>query len=78
MNFFQTLQSSAKSQGNANFLKQNPLNKLQTESETSKDKFTLFVTNPGQEYWTNGKPAAGCVDKWEVGRVREDKSGDEI
>ena len=78
MNFFQNLQSSAKSQGNAKILKHNPLNKLQIESETSEDKLTLFVTNPGQEYWTNGKPAAGCVDQWEVGRVRKGKSGDEM
>ena len=78
MNFFQNLQSSTKHHGNPKILKQNPPNKFSTESETSENKHTLFVNNPGREYWTNGKLVPECVDQSEGGRVRKDRSGDEM
>ena len=69
MNFFQNLQKN---------LKQNPPNKFPTESETSENKLTILVNNPGREYWTNGKLVDGCVDQSEGGRVKKDRSGDEM
>ena len=78
MNFFQNLQSSATSLGNKNILKQNQQNKFLKESETSEDKLTSYVNNPGWECWTNGNLEAGCVDQWEEGRIRLDRPGDEI
>ena len=74
----QNLQSSATSLGNKNILKQNQQNKFLKESETSEDKLTSYVNNPGWECWTNGNLEAGCVDQWEEGRIRLDRPGDEI